>query len=64
MQTLIMKKIDDDTIVHDLFEEQMDWKETSNVIDVFRYGDNDYGYTMDKINEMIVTHPHRYSIRK
>jgi hypothetical protein len=53
---LIVKEIYDGTIAHDLFEEQMNWQEISDAIDDFQYGDNDYGYTLDKINEMIVAH--------
>ena len=56
---LIVKEIYNCTIVHDLFEEQMDWQEISDAIDDFQYGDNHYGYTMDKIDEMIVTHARR-----
>jgi hypothetical protein len=50
----IVKEIYDCTIAHDLFEEQMNWQEISDAIDDCQYGDNYYGYTMDKINEMIV----------
>ncbi|WP_231495749.1 hypothetical protein [Paucisalibacillus sp. EB02] len=53
---LIVKEIYDCTIEHDLFEEQMKWQEISDAIDDFQYGDNYYGYTLEKINEMIIAH--------
>lgn len=56
---LIVKEIYDCTIANDLFEEQMNWQEISDAIDDFQYGDNYYGYTADKINEMIVLHARR-----
>ncbi|CAI9392305.1 hypothetical protein MHI39_01275 [Heyndrickxia sp. FSL K6-6286] len=52
----IVKEIYACTIANDLFEEQMNWQEISDAIDDFQYGDNDYGYTLDKIYEMIVAH--------
>lgn len=56
---LIVKEIYDCTIAHGLFDEQMNWQEVSDAIDDFQYGDNYYGYTLDKINEMIVLHARR-----
>lgn len=44
------------TIEHDLFKEQIEWQEISDAIDDFQYGDNHYGYSKDKINEMIILH--------
>lgn len=44
------------TINHGLFEEQMNWQEISDAIDDFQYGDNQQGYTADKINGMIISH--------
>lgn len=55
----IVKEIYNCTIAHHLFDEQMIWQEISDAIDDFHYGDNDYGYTKDKMNEMIVTHARR-----
>ncbi len=55
----IVKEIYDCTIAHNLFEEQLNWQEISDAIDDFQYGDNYYGYTMDKINEMIISHARR-----
>lgn len=58
---LIVREIYNFTISHDLLDEQMEWQEVSDAIDDFQYGDNDndYGYTMNKINDMIVTHARR-----
>lgn len=56
---LIVKKIYDCTIEHGLFEKQMDWQEISDVIDDFQHGDNYYGYTKEKVNEMIVAYARR-----
>ncbi|MEK3889865.1 hypothetical protein [Bacillus sp. FSL K6-3431] len=56
---MIVKEIYDCTIAYDLFEEQMNWQEVSDAVDDFQYGDNHYSYTMDEINEMIVTHARR-----
>lgn len=50
----IIKEIYDFTIMHDFYEEQMKWQEISDVIDDFKYGDNFYGYTAGKVNEMIL----------
>ena len=36
----IVKEIYNCTIKHDIFEEQMNWQEISDVIDDFQYGDN------------------------
>lgn len=55
----IVKEIYACIIANDLFEEQMNWQEISDAIDDFQYGDNCYGYTLDKINEMIVAHARR-----
>ncbi|MHC8515625.1 hypothetical protein [Sporosarcina sp. ITBMC105] len=51
----IVKEIYRCTIKHDLFEEQMNWREISNVINNYQDGDKQHGYTEEKINEMIIT---------
>lgn len=56
---LIVKEIYDCTIEQGLFEEQMNWQEVSDAIDDFQHGDNYYGYTKEKVNEMIVAHARR-----
>ncbi|MBY0098325.1 hypothetical protein H0185_16115 [Mesobacillus maritimus] len=53
---LIVKELYDCTLKANLFEEQMNWQELSDAIDDFQYGDNVYGYTLEKINEMIAIH--------
>lgn len=50
----IMKEIYDFTIMYDFFEEQMKWQEVSGAADDFLYGDNFYGYTAERINDMIL----------
>lgn len=55
----IVNQIYNCTLTHDLFEEQMKWLEISDAIDDFQYGSNYYGYTIDKINEMIVVQARR-----
>lgn len=52
----IVKEIYDCTITHDLLEEQMNWQDISDTIDDFLYGDNIYAYTLDKVNQLIVSH--------
>ncbi|WP_010096242.1 hypothetical protein [Ornithinibacillus scapharcae] len=52
----IVKEIYDCAIQHELLEEQIKWQGISDVMDDFQYGDNDHGYTLDKIHQMIVTH--------
>ncbi len=52
----LVKEMYSCTIEHNLFEEQLKWQEISDAIDEYQYGDNQNGYTEDKINEMIVTH--------
>ncbi|WP_238942711.1 DUF6188 family protein [Planococcus beigongshangi] len=51
---IILKEIYDFTVTHELFEEQMKWQEVSDAADDFQYGDNFYGYTKEKIHEMIL----------
>ena len=53
---VVSKRDYDCTIEHDLLEGQMNWQEISDAIDNFQYGDNYYGYTLDKINKKIVAH--------
>lgn len=55
----IVKEIYQFTIEHGLFEEQMNWQVLSDAIDDFQDGDNHYGYTRAKINEMIIGHARR-----
>lgn len=53
---LIVKEIYGCTLEANLFEVQMNWQSLSDAIDDFQYGDNVYGYTLEKINELIATH--------
>lgn len=50
----VLKEIYDFTIIHELFEEQMKWQEVSDAADDFQYGDNFYGHTAERIDEMIL----------
>ncbi|WP_422124531.1 hypothetical protein DHX103_06845 [Planococcus sp. X10-3] len=50
----IVKEIYDFTIMHEFFEEQMEWQEVSDAADDFQYGNNFYGYTAETIDEMIL----------
>lgn len=50
----ILKEIYDFAVTNELFEEQMKWQEVSDAADDFQYGDNYYGYTKEKIHEMIL----------
>ncbi|MBP3952544.1 hypothetical protein [Bacillus suaedae] len=56
---LIVQEIYHFAIEYELVEEQMNWQELSDMIDDFQDGDNHYGYTMAKINEMIIGHARR-----
>lgn len=60
----IVKEIYTFTIQHELFEEQMNWQEISDVIDEYQYGDTYNDYTKDNINEMIVEHARRIWTQK
>ncbi|MBM7602891.1 hypothetical protein JOC75_000861 [Metabacillus crassostreae] len=60
----IVKEIYTFTIQHELFEEQMNWQEISDVIDEYQYGDNYNDYTKCNINEMIVDHARRIWTQK
>jgi hypothetical protein len=51
----IVKEIYECAIEHELFEVQMNWQEVSDAIDDFEYGDNQENYTLNKINELIVS---------
>lgn len=53
---LVVKEIYNCAIEHNVLDVQMDWQEMSDAIDDFQYGDNLNGYTLDKINKMIMTH--------
>ena len=46
-------------IEHELFEVQINWQEISDEIDDFQYGDNLNEYTLNQMNEMIITHARR-----
>lgn len=50
----IVKELYDCTIEHDLMDEQLNWQEISDAIDDFQYGDNQNGYTEEKIKKMII----------
>ncbi|TXC85848.1 hypothetical protein FS935_19590 [Metabacillus litoralis] len=60
----IVKEIYTFTIQHELYEQQMNWQEISDLIDDYQYGDNYNEYTMDKIYEIIGDHARRIWIQK
>lgn len=55
----IAKEIYRCAMTHELSEIQMQWQEISDAIDDFQYGKNQDGYSLDKLQSMIVAHARR-----